>query len=47
MMVSYVLIRRIRSSSIAIMVGVGIFVIPILLWVLGVEEMRYLTVFWL
>ncbi len=39
------LVKRVRSNGISIFISVAIFIGPIILYFLGVEEMKYLTLF--
>ena len=47
MVVSSLLVKKLRSNALSILIATAIFIGPVVLYFLGVEEMRYLTLFWL
>ncbi len=47
MMITSYMVKKLRSNAMSILIAIGIFVGPVVLYFLGVEAMKYLTLFWL
>ena len=47
MLCTFYIAKKLRSNSLTVLVAIAIFVGPLILYLLGIDEMRYLSLFWL